>query len=207
MSLNKSVGVYLPVSESSALIDRHEYDIDLGRHYSEAWGQNAVPHVWNRGPALPRICRVLEFAPSDKTFCWVYATCGMSPVIQAAQMELFMLSPCQTEGLVELLTAVAHYHQTEAMLGLGHTVNFGRPWLEKSECAFGLISLPYPFGPSLENAVVSGTTVRVLWLLPITCDERAYQSLAGVNALEDMFERERFDYLDPMRASVVPKQG
>lgn len=44
----------------------------------------------------------------------------------------------------------AHFHRTGSALGLGHTVNFGRPWLPGSSCTHGLVSLPYLFGPELE---------------------------------------------------------
>jgi len=141
---------------------------------------------------MPQQVRVFEYAPSEKTFCWVYATCGMTPRGEAALLELFLMSPCQAEEHVELLTAIAHYHQTGAPLDLGHTVNFGRPWLKDSQCSFGLISLPYPFGPKLENARAAGTDVRVLWLLT-----------AGLAALEELFEKQQFNHLDSMRSSVV----
>ena len=124
---------------------------------------------------------------------------------ESVLLELFLLSPCQTESHVELLTAIAHYHQTGARLALGHTVNFGRPWLEKSRCSFGLISLPCPFGPPLENARVVVQSARVLWLLPITSDERDFKAASGLPALEELFEKQQFNYLDPMRCSVVEK--
>ena len=159
--------------------------------------------MWHRGPALPQQCRVFEYAPSDRTFCWVYATCGMTPLSESSLLELFLLAPCHTESHVELLTAVAHYHQTAVRLNLGHTVNFGRPWLEKSQCSFGLISLPYAFGPALESARLSGKSARVLWLLPVTSDERAFKVASGLSALEELFEKQHFNYLDPLRRSVV----
>jgi hypothetical protein len=48
------------------------------------------------------------------------------------------------------VTAIAHFHRTGSALGLGHTVNFGRPWLPTSSCTHGLGSLPYLDGPDLE---------------------------------------------------------
>jgi hypothetical protein len=146
---------------------------------------------------------VFEYAPSDRTFSWVYATCGMALHTEAVSLELFLLSPCQAEEHVELLTAIAHFHQTGARLDLGHTVNFGRPWLKDSRCSFGLISLPYPFDPALENASIVGKRVRALWLLPITSDERSFKGSSGLSALETLFEQRQFNYLDPLRRSVV----
>jgi len=129
----------------------------------------------------------------------------MTPLTEAAPLEIFLLSPAQTERHIELLTAIAHYHQTGSRLGLGHTVNFGRPWLDNSRCSFGLISLPYPFGPKIENANVAEKNARILWLLPITSDERSFKAASGLPALEELFEKQQFNYLDPMRRSVVEK--
>ena len=185
------------------MVTSHQYEDEFDRHYTAIWGQRSAQYTWDHGATLPQQCRVFEYAPSDKTFCWIYATCGMTPLAESALLEIFLLSPCRAESHVELLTAVAHYHQTGARLGLGHTVNFGRPWLEKSRCSFGLISLPYSFGHALENAHVAGKIARVLWLLPITSDERAFKAAAGLSTLEELFEKQRFNYLDPVRLSVV----
>jgi len=105
----------------------------------------------------------------------------------------------------ELLTAVAHYHRTGAKLGLGHTVNFGRPWLPDSLCTFGLISLPYIDGPKLEWLPLDSADhcARLLWLVPITEAEVAFKKAHGVEALEERLEAAHFDYIDPQRASVV----
>jgi hypothetical protein len=184
-------------------IKSQQYEEELSSHYAAIWGEERTPHTWNRGPSLPQECRVFEFAPSDKAFCWVYATCSMTPRAESTLLELFLLSPSRCQLHVELLTAIAHYHQTGARLDLGHTVNFGRPWLEGSRCSFGLISLPYLFGPQLEKARVAGRDARVLWLLPITSEERAFKIASGLSALEELFEAQHFDYLDPMRRSVV----
>jgi hypothetical protein len=82
---------------------------------------------------------------------WTYATSGMSRPGDATPLELHLFSPERSEQLVELLMAIAHYHRTGSTLGLGASVNFGRPWLSGSDCSFGLISLPYLDGPALEN--------------------------------------------------------
>jgi hypothetical protein len=101
---------------------------------------------------------------------WTYATCSVSTALDEEPIELHLFSPVQAEELVELLTVVAHFHITGARLGLGHTVNFGRPWLPGSRCSFGLISHPYLDGPSLEVArgPAFRREVRCLWLIPIT---------------------------------------
>jgi hypothetical protein len=119
-------------------------------------------------------------------------------------VELHLLSPRADDGLVELLTVIAHYHRTEAQLDAGHTVNFGRPWLPRSRCSYGLISLPYLDGPSLEYLQVDDSRqIRFLWLIPITFEERAFKIRHGLDALESRFESLEFDYANPERLGVV----
>jgi hypothetical protein len=136
---------------------------------------------------------------------WIYATCGMGLCGATNPIELHLFSPRQCELLIELLTVIAHYHCTDRSLGLGHTVNFGRPWLPDSKCDYGLISLPYLDGPALErfNDEETDMTVECLWLIPIAKSERDYTKKNGLEALESKFEEYRFDYLDPARPSVV----
>jgi hypothetical protein len=105
------------------------------------------------------------------------------------------------DELVELLTAVAHYHRTGRRLAVGHSVNFGRPWLPGSACTHGLISLPYLDGPELEW--LAAPAVRFLWLIPVTEAEVSFKKSRGLEALEERFEATAFDYLDPRRPSVV----
>jgi Suppressor of fused protein (SUFU) len=180
-----------------------EYEQALEQHYEKVWGKHHARYVWDRGRALPQECRVFEFGPSELGPVWIYATCGMSLREETSSLELFLLSPSKSQDHVELLTAIADFHQTGAKLDLGHTVNFGRPWLDESKCSFGLISLPYPFGPDLEKADIAGGSIRVLWLIPITPDERAFKIKFGLETLEQLFEEKEFNCLDPLRDSVV----
>jgi hypothetical protein len=134
---------------------------------------------------------------------WSYATCGMCCQPDAVALELHLFSPVETESHVELLTSVAHYHLTGAYLDLGHVVNFGRPWLPNSLCGHGLVSLPYLDGSRLEWLSSRVGTVRFLWLLPITSQEAKFCSENGLEFLERKFESESFDYLNPLRSSVI----
>lgn len=174
-------------------------------HYERCWKAKAETRRWQTGPAwqLPPSFCVLVFAPSANRKMWTYATCGMSSQGDAPPLELHLFSPVQTETHVELLTAVAHYHLTGSYLDLGHTVNFGRPWLPGSLCDHGLISLPYLDGPSLEWLEDGNRKVRFLWLIPITGDEVAYKKQHGLEALESRLEASNFNYLDPARHSVA----
>jgi hypothetical protein len=127
----------------------------------------------------------------------------MSHPADEERLELHLLSPVSHTGLVELLTAVAHYHRTDSRLHVGDSVNFGRPWLPGSRCDFGLLSLPYLDGPSIEKLEVEDVVVRCLWLIPITRKEVWFKREHGLPALEERFETRRFEYLDPARESVV----
>ena len=127
----------------------------------------------------------------------------MSQESDSEPIELHLFSPVESPAHVELLTAIAHYHRTAARLGVGHTVNFGRPWLPGSRCTHGLISLPYLDGPTLELLSGNDVTVRFLWLIPITPRELEFKKERGLDALERRFEEAEFRYLDPRRESVV----
>jgi hypothetical protein len=148
---------------------------------------------------------VLEFPPGQGRNMWTYATCGMSAGIDENAIELHLFSPVQAEELIELLTVVAHFHCTGARLGLGHTVNFGRPWLSGSRCSFGLVSLPYLDGPDLEVARDGrlGKEVHCFWLIPITAREVQFKKQHGLEALESLFQAAAIDYVDPYRPDLA----
>ena len=122
-----------------------------------------------------------------------------------APIELHLFSPVETDEHVELLTVITHYHRSLAkQLGVGETLNFGRPWLPLSRCTHGLISLPFLDGPSLEELRVEPSKMsRLLWLIPITPAEVAFKAQHGQEALERRFEKQAFDYSDPSRESVA----
>jgi hypothetical protein len=146
---------------------------------------------------------VLKFEPNTSRTLYTYATCGMSDISDTERIECFILSPAPDPSLCELLTVVAWYHRTGASLGLEHTVNFGRPWLPESDCANGLFSLPYLDGPKLEWLECDGVRTRILWLIPITIEERDFKIHFGLEGLESRFESTNFDYANPFRKSVV----
>lgn len=189
-------------------------------HYENVWGVKSEFLKWTKGPShdLPKDFCILEFAPTPSKSGWGYATCCMWDeedavgAEQAELLELHLWSPvksltCSGQGNhLELLTAVAHYHRTGAKLGMGHTVNFGRPWLPGSNCDHGLVSLPYLDGPSLEDLHMENISVRCLWLIPITQEEVDFKRENGLDALEELFEETAFNYLDsPPRYSVTRK--
>lgn len=183
------------------------YHRKLIAHYESNWPTRFEVKTWNRGPVeeLPPSFCVLEFQPNRQRHFWTYATCGMASRADCGPVELHLLSPRSDDSHVELLTAIAHYHLTGATLGLNHTVNFGRPWLDESACEYGLISWPYLDGTALKRFRASAKyrEVQCLWLLPITKAERDFKQKQGVEELEQRFEAISLDYLDPNRESVV----
>ena len=129
----------------------------------------------------------------------------MSQPSDVTRLELHLFSPSQYHFHLELLTVIAHYHRTGNRLELGHTVNFGRPWMEGSACEFGLVSLPYLDGPEVEDFFPEHgqSVVKCLWLIPITKTECKYKAENGLEALERRFDEAELDYLDPFRFSTV----
>jgi len=174
-------------------------------HYQSVWQADVRARRWNQGPSyeLPLDFSILEVPPTPQRSMWTYATCGMSQPSEPSPIELHLFSTSPAEMHVELLTALAHYHHTARRLGLGDTVNFGRPWLPGSLCDHGLISLPYLDGPKLEVMECLDGLVRCLWLVPITKAEVEYKKAHGLEALEERLEDAQFDFVAQMRPSVV----
>jgi len=186
-------------------MDSKYYLLSIQRHYSDCWKSRPTEHKWTKGPVheLPPGFEVLRFSPTKSRNMWTYATCGMSMPTDGERLEIHIFSHEKHNFLIELLTIIAHYHRRSAALGLGHTVNFGQGWWPDSACGYGLFSLPYLDGPSLEWLDLKGAMTRFLWLIPITKDEVEYKKQNGLDALEEQFDHAQFNYLDPHRKSVV----
>ena len=181
-----------------------EYVRTLTQHYSAHFGVAETLH-WTRGPVhqLPSGFRVLRFPPVAPSRLYTFATCGMAALGGLGAIECFLLSPVPDVSQVELLTIITWYHITTARLGVGHTVDFGRTWMPDSDCTHGLFSLPYLHGPSLEHCHHASAHCQILWLLPITPEERAFKAKHGLEALETRFDTSDFPYSDPHRASII----
>ena len=177
------------------------YSQSIESHYNHCWRNQGDPRYWKKGPMEKHNpdFHVLEFQPTLNRKMWTYATCCMSARTNEAPIELHMFSNKQDESLVEILTAVAFYHQNDTALNLHHTVNFGRPWQDGSLCEYGLISLPYLDGPELEKGII----IQFYWLIPVTKQEVEFKKARGIEELERKFEAANFDYVNPLRASVV----
>jgi len=175
-------------------------------HYKINWNNLPKIETWDNEKINEKISgfKVLEFSPTSERDMWTYATCGMSTLEEENPIELHIFSQTQDKKMVELLTVVAFYHR-ENNLDLFHTVNFGTPWQGSSKCSYGLISLPYLDGPTLENLYLDSIdeNLKFYWLIPIHKDEVEYKKKYGVEELENKFDEKEFNYLDPNRDSVV----
>jgi len=137
---------------------------------------------------------------------YAYATLGLSEAVVLPRLELFLLSPRADDSLAELLTTIALRHAAgERHLGVGHSVDLHRPWLDDSVCTRGLVSLPYLFGPAMEQGPRDawGHSRSIFWLLPITPAEDAFKRTSGLEALEELFAATQISTADPNRSSVV----
>jgi hypothetical protein len=174
-------------------------------HYESIWGKSwsYVDFPKSSKAELPIDFSILEFSPREARNMWTYATCGMSLGRTDCMLELHIFSDVKRRDVSEILAACAYYHITGKPLGIGHTVNFGRPWAPNSKCDFGLISLPYIDGPQLElMAINDAAEILFLWLIPISFDEVEFKKKNGLEALEKLFEERGFNYIDPLRNSI-----
>jgi len=95
------------------------------------------------------------------------------------------------------------WYHVDRGLDVGHTLPIGEPWKKDSPLDYFLVSLPYLFGPDLENMVISGMDARMLWLIPITESEKLFRHQRGLDALEQRFEDAGLRYYDPFRTPVA----
>jgi hypothetical protein len=165
--------------------------------------------TWELGP-IKRVLSefmVCRIGPDSTPEPWIYISVGASEVDlgRPYATEFVLLAPDDNARHIETLAIMTHYHATNAnRLDIGRIVNCGRPWLDNSACDRFLVSLPYPFGPTLEWChAVTGPDIRFLWLLPITSSEAAYASTHGVESLEQLFDQHQIDAIDPQREPVA----
>jgi hypothetical protein len=119
-------------------------------------------------------------------------------------MEFFLLSPSESARHVETLAMVASFHaDPHHRLSIGRTVDIGYPWMDGAAADHLLVSLPYPFGPSLEHCEAPGRHVQVLWLVPITGPESRYIREFGLEAFEQLLEASEVDVMAPNRFALV----
>ena len=126
------------------------------KHVRDFFAEHTVTeHVFPRGPTARLVpeFRVLCSQPSSELNFYTYLSIGTSFVgdEDGRPLEFLITSSSHDDLWVELLTMTAYYHSTES-LELGHTFPIGHPLLADKSCDHILVSLPYPFGPSLERS-------------------------------------------------------
>lgn len=179
---------------SDAAASRPQFELDSAAH-EDASDLTADPDAATQADEPPNHRRL-----------YAYATLGLSEAAVLPRIELFLLSPRADDSLAELLTSIALRHATgQRHLGVGHSVDLHRPWLDDSLCTRGLVSLPYLFGPAMEQGPrdAMGHGRGIFWLLPITPAEDAFKQTSGLEALEELFAATQISTADPSRMSVV----
>jgi hypothetical protein len=178
----------------------------LDDHVSEVWPQHhRVVLKWSEGPIEDRLpgFYVVRVSPAKAGESWVYVSIGASICVEHGGLEYFIMSPVKDDSQVETLTMVAHYQSFEAhSLEVGSVVDIGRPWSAGSRFDHLVVTLPYPFGPKLENAVQAGMA-RFVWLVPISKSEASYIREFGFEKFEEKLESSGVDVIDPRRAMVA----
>jgi hypothetical protein len=170
-------------------------------------GHPIVRCDFDRGP-IQRVApgfHALSIGPGPRTEFWIYVSVGGALVTKPGRpvIEFLAVSPDESDALTERLAMTVHYHHTQT-LGRGHTFPLGAPWCKGSTLDHALVSLPYPFGPELELfPLADGGQGHLLWLLPITAEERQYKVEHGLQALETIFDTKGIRYWDAFRASAV----
>lgn len=98
----------------------------------------------------------------------------------------------------------ANFHaDARYRLRAGSIVNIGQSWMEGSSADRLLVSLPYPYGPTLEICELRERHVRFLWLVPITMAEANLVRSQGLEALERLLEQSHVNVLSPKRRSLA----
>ena len=189
-----------------SLFSKKTYTSALHKHYKKYFGTSGTVKQWSNGPQhkLHSDFFILEVEPNQVHNMWAYLTVGMSLERNDDNLiELFVYSPRQDDSLVELLTINASFHRNYEALNIHHTVNIGQPWMSDSICDHGFISLPYLDGERLELFNHNGKTFHCYWFIPITQLERDYKIDKGCEALEQLFEDKKLDYLNPQRNCLI----
>lgn len=150
---------------------------------------------------------VYQVEPGPRFEAWTYVTsgCWRATAKHGHGLEFVLSAPDDDDRHVELLFMNAYYHagQESQRLDIGHTVPIGESWVAGGELDHLLVSLPYAYGPDLEQLRWNTGHARLLSLMPITSAERDFKAAHGIEALEQRLEDAAVDFTDPTRGSVV----
>jgi hypothetical protein len=195
-----------PAEQPPAADSLHEI---ITSHYAAFWGPSrvSVTRPSERVLGFLRELRIAEVKPRGRSDMWCFASIGAwyGTCESNHNLEFVAVARDRSQPVKDKLALVAQY-QAGAMasrLDVGHTVPIGSGWMPGSPLDHVLISLPYLWGPRLEDLVLPDRHIRVLWVVPIHAIEAQYRHAKGLEALERRFEDARLDYLDPRRRPVV----
>jgi len=179
-------------------------------HYKAVWpDRNVVDAHWTPGSIAQRLpsLHIAKIAPSSTQSMWTFATIGASDVAPSEPTGLEFVAVAKSDSAAVLMRLgwIAWYHAgpPENRLGAGHTVPIGEGWVDGSPLDSILLTLPYLWGPRLEHCSIGHRHIQVLWALPIHQSERDFKIAHGLEALEQRFEEEHVDFLDPFRPPVA----
>jgi hypothetical protein len=196
------------MTQSSLITDHHIRSAILN-HVKHFWPNSKVhEESWQRGPIQARVpgFRILKLLSNTPQRPIIYVTngCFASEPTNHIRHEFFIIALEDERQHLEILSMLASFHADERYrLDVGSVVNIGSPWIPGSKCDHLLISIPYPYGPTLEWLKLPDICVRFLWTLPITQREAAFVELNGWEALEQKFDAAKVDYINPTRPSIV----
>ena len=164
---------------------------------------------WPVGPMESRIpgFAVYEVGPGPRFAGWSYLSsgCWRATAHGGHGLEFVLSTNSADSRHVEVVTIAAYYHAgvESQRLDLGHTVPIGEAWVHPGTCDHFLVSLPYTYGPDLEECSWETGHLRVLALMPITAAERSFKVENGVESLEQRLENAAIDFANPLRGSAV----
>ena len=176
------------------------YNDSVLKHLQSFWPNREIyPYKWSLGKIIEELpdFQVFEIAPNQQTEPWIYVSSGIGSFLNC---EFFIISPSKTPEHIETLAMIASaclkYPQS---FKLNDIIDIGRAWMEMSDFSHFLISLPYPYGQRFEYL----DDIRFFWLLPISETEKNFAYQNSVEDLENLFDQQEIDFLNPNRPAVA----
>jgi hypothetical protein len=172
--------------------------------------QSVTFHRWPYGASsqeLPDLQVLVAHSEDEGLSSYHYLTAGASDILDQPGygLEFCFQSNVESDQHIELMVLVVYMHLDPShRLGVGHTMNVGRPILAGSRLDRLLVSLPYPYGEDFEFVhFADGHHARLLWLMPICPSEERACHEEGLDSLEAKFEEAQVDFLDAFRDCVT----
>ena len=178
-----------------------------------------VDAIWQRHPKklvlprhttqpLPADFRIIKIGPHTENPLdpWVYLSLGAWEHTRdnRSGIELMLLAPSDHDRHIATLSLVLDaHHERAGGLQPGDVVSLGASWLPGGNCDHLMVTLPYPYGPILEQCDARGFPIRILWLLPITNSEADFVRRQGAEALENRLEARAVDFMQANRRSLA----